>query len=125
MSARVRTPVRYLSAIVVVIVIAGISASTISARPARTSATTYTWSPTGWSNIRNYCPSTACGILVSVPNGTSILLHCWADGQWTYGAYWTNRWFIAGVLTRYGEDSRTVGWIHASLVQNQYWTPHC
>jgi hypothetical protein len=85
----------------------------------------YTWSPTGWSNIRNYCPSTRCGLLVSVPNGTHVLMECWVDAQWAYGAYWTNRWFLVGVLGRYGVISTEVGWINASLVRNQAPVPHC
>jgi hypothetical protein len=96
-----------------------------SASAMRATASSYTWSPTGWSNIRNYCPNTGCGILVSVANGTPVLMHCWVDAQWANGAYWTNRWFYAGVLTSYGEDATKVGWIHASLVRNQGWVPHC
>lgn len=77
----------------------------------------YTLSPTGWSNIRA-CPR--CYVIEAVPNYTTVYMHCWVNDVWAYGAYWTNRWFYVTAAGRsWG------GFIHASLVQRQAWTPYC
>jgi hypothetical protein len=81
----------------------------------------YLWSYTGY-NFERSCPSTSCGLVNYWENYHWALMHCWVNWQWATGNYSTNRWFYVTVPGQYyGQD----GWVHASLVWDQAWTPRC
>jgi hypothetical protein len=71
-------------------------------------------------NLRNcaYPTTRGCGVMGTLPNGTSVTMLCWWNGDWAYGNYSTNRWF----KIRYNGGNAL---IHASLVYNQVGVPLC
>lgn len=83
---------------------------------------THVHSIQGATNVRHQA-TTNSGLIVRLSNGTSVRMLCWADGQWAQGNHWTNRWFR--VQIQGGPYNRVTGFVHASLVRNQTWTPRC
>ncbi|MEA2492879.1 MAG: hypothetical protein QOJ29_790, partial [Thermoleophilaceae bacterium] len=97
-------------------VLAPTSANAATAWPSHAS---YTWANYngGWTNMRS-CPSTACGVVVSLYGWQPVYMLCYTDSQWAFGNYWTNRWFYV-----YAPWANRYGYINASLVYEQAPSP--
>jgi len=113
-----------LAALSVAALVASATATRASAQGGYTfwpAHSSYTNSPSGWTNIRS-CGNTSsrCYIIRSVPNDTSIYMRCWINDGWAYGWHWTNRWFYVTL-----PGHAWGGYVHASLVRNQARVPHC
>lgn len=94
-----------------------VAVAAAAATPAMAAGSSYIWGPYGGGNMRA-CASTSCAATAWLPNYSSVTMRCWRDSQWAYGAYWTNRWFFVNA-------GGQLGWVHASLVNNQTITPRC
>lgn len=69
-----------------------------------------------WIPIRP-CPTTNCNPTGWVKSGSTFYMDCYTDFQWSYGNYWSNRWF-------YGYNGYW-GYVHSSYVYNQISVPRC
>jgi hypothetical protein len=66
------------------------------------------------------CPTASCYVRSWMPNSSHFAMVCWVDNTWSYGNYWSNRWFWG---QSYGIGAW--GYVNASYVYYQVWTPHC
>ena len=78
------------------------------------------WNHTGGSVPMYWGTRTSAGIKAWLPNSSRVGMYCWADDQWYYGNYWSNRWF-------YVQNYPTGQWgyVPASYVYYQVGVPHC
>ena len=90
------------------------------AAPAAQAARIDSWFSSG-AYVRG-APSTGAMQYGLFGTGTPLELYCWVDGERATGNYSTDRWFGVAIPSyRYGGT----GYIHASLVADQYSVPHC
>lgn len=69
----------------------------------------------------NYCNSLRCNLQMWIPNSTRFYIKCWGDNSYaSYGNYWTTRWFFGEEFSR-----GAWGYLNASFVYYQTWSPHC
>jgi hypothetical protein len=66
-----------------------------------------------------YVPNDDTNIKVWLPNTDRFYPECYVDNDWSYGNYWTNRWFRGTDAWGYW------GFISASYVINQIPVPRC
>jgi hypothetical protein len=62
----------------------------------------------------------SAGIARWTRNSTRYDMWCYADDGWSYGNYWSNRWYL-GVIYDTGQSV----WIHSSYVYYQWSVPPC
>lgn len=89
---------------------------------ARSTSNSILWNQSGSYVPTHYCANDACSVQFWLPNGTAVQMVCYTDTVWTYGNYWSPRWFLV-IYTHLWWTNYT--WVHSSYVYYQTSVPHC
>lgn len=93
-----------------------------AAKAARAAGVSYLYNQHGSSVPVGYCANFACTDRY-YGNGTAVTMLCYSDMyNWSYGNYWSNRWFYVRYSNWFGSINR---WVHSSYVYYQTWVPSC
>ncbi|MEU4806215.1 hypothetical protein [Actinosynnema sp. NPDC023587] len=119
---RKRTTVRAAALALMTVAFGGVLAA--GATPASAEGpgvlASYIGSNSGGAHLRT-CPTTSCGSIAYMGNGTGVTMQCWLDSQHVSppaSDYGSARWFR--LSTPWG-----TGYTHSSLVEGQTSVGHC
>src|SRR5258708_4183107 len=65
-------------------------------------------------------PTTNSNVTYWLPQSSRFNMSCWTDWQWSYGNYWSNRWYWGQTFA-----GGHWGYVHSSWVYYQWTVPRC